>query len=179
MPRNRGLTLIELVIILTVLALLITLGAPSLRNMYLRNEQNVAINGFLKHFFLARSLAIQRQKHEIICPSDEGLICLENGIWNRGLIIFEDTERNATLDPLDPVHGKYQLPESSQLEIYSSQHRTQVIYHEDGRPSGYNLTLTFCDPEERIKPKALIVNNVGRIRVSDTGPDGVPLNCNN
>jgi type IV fimbrial biogenesis protein FimT len=179
MPRNRGLTLIELIIILTVLALLITLGAPSLRNMYLRNEQTVAVNSFLNHFFLARSLAIQRQKHEIICPSEDGLICLENGIWSRGLIIFEDSGRNGVLDPADPIHSHYLLPESSQLEVYSSQHRTRVIYHEDGRPSGYNLTLTFCDPEERIKPKALIVNNVGRIRISDTGPDNLPLNCNN
>ncbi|MES9854866.1 MAG: GspH/FimT family pseudopilin [Candidatus Thiodiazotropha sp. L084R] len=175
--NNRGLTLIELIISLTTLTILIALATPSMLTLMLRSEQTTAVNGFLSHFYLARSLAIQKEQHLVICPSEDGESCMDSGIWSRGLMVFEDIERDGLLDANEPIHGKYILPEASKIAIYSSQYRKKVIYHGDGRPSGYNLTLTFCDPDDRIEPKALIVNNVGRIRISDHGPGGSSLEC--
>ena len=175
--NSHGLSLIELIITVTTLATLVALATPSLTTLMLRNEQTTAANSFLNHFYFARSLAVQKEKHLIICPSEDGKSCIENGNWSRGLIVYEDRKRNGILDPDDPVHGQYILPKNSKISIHSSKARTKVVYHGDGRPSGYNLTLTFCDPEERIEPKALIVNNVGRIRISDHGPGDSPLQC--
>jgi type IV fimbrial biogenesis protein FimT len=176
--RNRGLTLIELIIAFTVLAILIAIGTPFLKNLSLKNQHNTAVNGFLSSFYLARSLAIRNEQHEIICPSKDGKSCVDESVWRHGLIGFEDRDKDGVQGPNDPVFSQYLLPEASQLEIFSSEYRKQVIYHGDGRPSGYNLTLTFCAPKEsQIEPKALIVNNVGRVRISDQGPDGSALEC--
>ncbi|MES9943192.1 MAG: GspH/FimT family pseudopilin [Candidatus Thiodiazotropha sp. 6PLUC2] len=175
--NNRGLTLIELITTLATLTLLIALATPSLLTLTLRTEQTTSVNGFLNHFYLARSLAIQQEQHQVICPSEDGMQCLDQGNWSRGLIVFEDRDRNGILDQTDPIQGKYLIPEESKIEIHSSEYRKRVIYHGDGRPSGYNLTLTFCAPEKQIEPKALIVNNVGRIRISEQGPGGSALKC--
>jgi type IV fimbrial biogenesis protein FimT len=175
--NNRGLTLIELIVTLTSLTILVALATPSFLTLTLRSEQSSAIEGFLKHFHLARSLAIQREQHQIICPSKDGKKCLGHDRWSQGLIIFEDRDKNGLQDPDDPIQGKYLLPEETKIAIHSNRHNKWVIYHGDGRPSGYNRTLTFCAPEARIKPKALIINNVGRIRISDKGPGDKPLKC--
>ena len=175
--RSCGLTLVELIVALAVLTLLIAIGVPSLTTLSIRNEQTTSLNGFLSHFYLARSLAIQKEQHIVICPSSDGEGCKEEPIWSAGLIIFEDSKRDGVLAPDEPIVAKYLLPEHAELLIHSSEHRKRVVYHGDGRPSGYNLTLTFCDPKERIEPKALIVNNVGRIRISERGPEDSPLKC--
>lgn len=175
--NKQGLTLIELITTLAALTILVALATPSFLTLTLRSEQSSAVNGFLKHFHLARSLAIQRERHQIICPSKDGKTCLDHGRWSQGLIIFEDRDRNGLLDPDDPIHGQYLLPEETKIVIDSNRRNKWVIYHGDGRPSGYNRTLTFCDPEARIEPKALIINNVGRIRISDRGPGDKPLKC--
>jgi type IV fimbrial biogenesis protein FimT len=177
--RNFGLTLIEMVIVLSLFTILIAIGTTSLKFLSIRSEQTTSLNSFLSHFYLARSLAIQKEQHIAICPSSDGKRCKQEPIWNTGLIIFEDSNRNRLLDANEPILATHLLAEHSELQITSSEHRQRVIYHADGRPSGYNLTLTFCDPEERIKPKALIVNNVGRIRVSERGPEDTPLKCGN
>ncbi|WP_083223307.1 GspH/FimT family pseudopilin [Candidatus Thiodiazotropha endoloripes] len=175
--RNCGLTLVEMMVALLVLTILIALGVPSLATLSIRNEQSSSLNGFLSHFYLARSLAIQQEQHIIICPTSSGERCREEAIWSDGLIIFEDSRRDGVLGSDEPILAKYLLPEHSELTIQSSEHRKRVIYHGDGRPSGYNLTLSFCDPKERIEPKALIVNNVGRIRISERGAGDSPLKC--
>jgi type IV fimbrial biogenesis protein FimT len=175
--QNCGLTLIELVIALVVLSILISIGAPSLATLSIRNEQTTTLNDFLSHLYLARSLAIQEEKHVVICPSSDGKRCKQYANWSAGLMIFEDSKRDGVLTPDEPILAKYLLPDNATLHIHSSEHRKKVIYHGDGRPSGYNLTLTFCDPKDRIKPKALIVNNVGRVRISELGPKESPLEC--
>ncbi|MCG7956010.1 MAG: GspH/FimT family pseudopilin [Candidatus Thiodiazotropha endolucinida] len=175
--RNYGLTLIEMIVALAVLTILIALGVPSLSTLSIRNEQTTSLNGFLTHFYLARSQAIQQEQHIIICPTSGGERCRDEAIWSDGLIIFEDSQRDGILGPDEPILAKYLLPEHAELTIRSSEHRKRVVYHGDGRPSGYNLTLSFCDPKERIKPKALIVNNVGRIRISERGAGDAPIKC--
>ena len=175
--RTQGLTLIDLILSLAILLILITLGVPSMRLISAKSLQTTQVNNFVSHFALARSLAITREQHQILCPSTDGKTCLDRADWSKGLIIFEDTNRNGVQDLNEPLQACHHPAAPSEIEIHSSRNRKRVIYHGDGRPSGYNLTLTFCDPDERIAPKAVIVNNVGRVRVSDSRPDGSPLRC--
>jgi type IV fimbrial biogenesis protein FimT len=176
--RYYGLTLIEMIVALAIFTILIAIGVPSLQTLTLKNQQTTSLNDYLHHFYLARSTAIQTEQHIIICPSSDGMQCKDGAIWSPGLILFEDIDRDGVLAPNDPIVAKYQLAENSKILIHTtSDRRNKVVYHGDGRPSGYNLTLTFCDPKNRIKPKALIVNNVGRIRISEHGPKETPLKC--
>jgi type IV fimbrial biogenesis protein FimT len=59
----------------------------------------------------------------------------------------------------------------------STQGRKQIIYRADGRSAGSNLTLTFCDPGDKVPPRAVILSNSGRARISQTRWDGTPLSC--
>ncbi len=172
-----GFTLTELLITLSIATILIGVGIPSYRALVARNLQASEINSYVHLFHLARSLSITRETHHILCPSSDGESCSQSTDWSRGLILYEDTNRNETRDQNEQLQGVHRPMHESDIEIQSSQGRRLVIYHGDGHSSGYNLTLTFCDPDARIPPRAVVVNNMGRVRVSETRWNGDPLSC--
>ncbi|MET0028211.1 MAG: GspH/FimT family pseudopilin [Candidatus Thiodiazotropha sp.] len=165
--RARGLTLTELVTAVSLLSILVSLGVPGLKTMQVKTQQSALINGFSTLFHQARSQAILEETRQILCPSEDNLTCQPGNDWSRGLIQVTDADRNGLADPGEPVIALFNAEKNSEIAIHSSPSRTQVHYLSDGRPSGYNLTLAFCDPQHRVPGKYLIVNNVGRIRVSD------------
>ncbi|MCU7906298.1 MAG: GspH/FimT family pseudopilin [Candidatus Thiodiazotropha sp. (ex Epidulcina cf. delphinae)] len=177
LSRATGLTLTDLIIALAILMILISLGIPSFRTMTAKNQQTSEINSFVRHFYLARSLAISSERHQVLCPSSDGEICQDNSDWSQGFILFEDTNENRTRDEGEPLQGYNRPAELIKIGIHSTAGRKRVVYQGDGRPSGYNLTLTFCDPDHLVPPRAVIVNNMGRTRVADTRSDGSSLNC--
>ncbi|MCU7935890.1 MAG: GspH/FimT family pseudopilin [Candidatus Thiodiazotropha sp. (ex Dulcina madagascariensis)] len=175
--RTTGFTLADLIIALAIVMILLSLGVPSFRTLSAKNQQTSEINNFVHHIYLARSLAISSERHQMLCPSSDGETCLDNSDWSQGFMIFEDTNKNKTRDEDERLQAYHRPTTSTKIDIHSSVGRKRVVFHGDGRPSGYNLTLTFCDPHDLAPPKAVIVNNVGRTRVSETRSDGSPLRC--
>ncbi|MES9972319.1 MAG: GspH/FimT family pseudopilin [Candidatus Thiodiazotropha sp.] len=175
--REFGFTLFELIVTLSILLIILGMGIPGFRALTAKNLQASEINTFVHHFQLARSLSITKQTHHVLCPSRDGVSCSNDGEWGQGYILYEDSNPNRSRDQNEQLHGVHRPNQEMGIEIESSQHRRFVVYGGDGRPSGYNLTLTFCDPASLIPPKAVILNNVGRVRVSETRWDGSPLSC--
>ncbi|MDR6643916.1 MULTISPECIES: GspH/FimT family pseudopilin [Luteibacter] len=70
MPRtSRGFTLIELVVTVTVLAILAALAAPNFADFMRRNAVESQANEFLGALRLARSTAISQNRFVSMCPS--------------------------------------------------------------------------------------------------------------
>ncbi|MES9975730.1 MAG: GspH/FimT family pseudopilin [Candidatus Thiodiazotropha sp.] len=175
--RGFGFTLIELIITLGIALILLITVIPSFRTLTVKNLQASEINSFVHHCHLARSLSISRETHHILCPSSNGESCTNVADWSDGYILYEDLNRNRSRDQNELLQGVHQPIQGMSIGIDSSRHRRYVVYRGDGRPSGYNLTLTFCDPDNLIPPKAVIVSNLGRVRVSKTRSDGSQLSC--
>ncbi|MES9991000.1 MAG: GspH/FimT family pseudopilin [Candidatus Thiodiazotropha sp.] len=175
--NKRGFTLLELLITLLISAILISITIPSYRTLMARNLQASEINSFVHHFRLARSLSISKASHHVLCPSSNGENCSPSTDWSHGFILYEDSNQNRVRDPNEVMHGVHQTEHEQNIDIHASQGRNLVVYQDDGRPSGYTTTLTFCDPDSQIPPKAVIVNNVGRVRISDSRWNGNPLIC--
>jgi type IV fimbrial biogenesis protein FimT len=179
--RGLGFSLIELIVALAVLMLLISIGVPSFRTFSVKNLQASEVNSVVHHFHLARSLSVAKETHHILCPSSDGKQCTNAPDWSHGYIVYEDSNHNRLKDQNELLHAVHQPMSDIKINIHSSELRSNrhyVVYQGDGRPMGYNLTLTFCDPDNRIHPKAVILNNMGRVRVSDTRSDGTALRCN-
>ncbi len=98
--RESGFTLIELVVTMAVLAIVVSIAAPSFTNM-INNNRSSGLGGELTaaiHF--ARSEAIKRATHVAICPSNDGTSCLTGSDWAKGWLIFVDTSASDTLTPM-------------------------------------------------------------------------------
>jgi type IV fimbrial biogenesis protein FimT len=176
--RGLGFTLIELIITLAIALILFSIVIPAFRSLTVKNLQTSEINIIVRHFHLARSLAITRETHHIVCPSRDGENCAHPTDWNHGHILFEDSNKNGSRDHNEPLEVVYKPLQGAGIGIETTKDDRYVVYHGDGYPSSYNLILKFCDTENRIPPKAVIVSNLGRVRVSETHWDGRPVICN-
>jgi type IV fimbrial biogenesis protein FimT len=171
-----GFTLIELITSLSIASILLAIGIPSFQILTQSNRMTGAINTITSHLNLARSEAVKRGIDVVLCPSDDGLDCKSTMIWDKEIIMFTDINKNRHLDPEEELIRHINLnPES--IRITTTIGRKKAVYDFRGFSMGYNVSFTFCDTFDKTDPKAVIVSNSGRARISDTKADGTELDC--
>ncbi len=89
-PSNRGFTLIEMMITITVAAMLLMIAVPSFRNASLSSQLRSAASDFIASSNLARSEAIKRGSPVTLCVSADGSTCAAGG-WEQGWIVLSGT----------------------------------------------------------------------------------------
>ncbi len=174
--RPCGLTLVEMMTTLVVAGILLSTGIPEFRRMLASNRMISEINTLVAHLHLARSEAVKRGKRIVLCPSADAQQCLELPEWHRGYILFADDNGNRERDEHEPLI-RVHAADAPGILITSSASRRRISYHPDGSAPGSNLTLRFCETRNATPPKAVILSNTGRPRVSESGPDSRELDC--
>jgi len=113
--KSRGLTIIELMVTVTVLAILLAIGLPEMRSFIVSNRLSSDVKGFVGLVNYARSEAITRNQSVVICPkSNSAITCQSSQFWGEYEIqAFVDVngngERNTsdillkTLPAVDPT----------------------------------------------------------------------------
>ena len=97
---SGGFTLIELMVTITIGAILLGLGVPMMRNIVERNAVSGQVNGFVGAVNLARSEAIKRGVPVVMCRSinaetTDTPTCVASGVgWESGWIVFADRNIN-------------------------------------------------------------------------------------
>ena len=75
-PRLRGFTLIELMLVLVILAVFLSLAAPSMRDMVMTSQVRSSASDLYESVILARSEAIKRAANVDLIPV--------SGSWQNG-----------------------------------------------------------------------------------------------
>jgi len=113
-----GFSMIELMVTLTVAAIIIGAAVPNLRNFLQNNRLTSAANDLLHSIQTARSEAIKRQSGPaVVCATanptaaDNALVCSYGAF--RGWIVFADTNGNWQHDAGEAVIEKHGLVDAS------------------------------------------------------------------
>jgi type IV fimbrial biogenesis protein FimT len=90
MWMHCGFTLVELMIALTISAVLLGLGVPAFTNMVQNTRLTSYANNLVASMLLARGEAIKRNAVVTMCVSADNSACGSGG-WEQGWIILADT----------------------------------------------------------------------------------------
>ena len=168
-PRQRGLTLIELLIVLSIAAIMAVIGMPALGSMLARSHRESAEGVLQASLMHAREMAITRHIQVIVCPSPDHRTCAAWDDWQDGWMIGADSDRDRKPDAGAPLQVFDPLP--AQMRVRSSSGRPRVVFRPDGSASGSNAQLTICHLGDAREGSAVSVSNSGRVRAGDADPD--------
>lgn len=95
----EGVTLVELMITLAVVATILSLGIPTLSDFLQNNRMTGAANDLVSSMHLARSEALLRRTPVVICASTDAEVanpsCDAAAGFGAGWLVFADTNGNA------------------------------------------------------------------------------------
>lgn len=171
----RGVTVLELLMSLTILAILGGLAAPSFTAMWLDTQRTTAVNGFVHSIFLARSSAVQSGWTVTICRSTDSQTCShQTDGWQAGWIVFvnADDDQPPTLDATERVLAVFQPWQGGTITSNRPSYSFRPDIHRV-----VNGSLVFCDRRGSSQARAVIINSAGRPRVSSRDSNGRPLRC--
>ena len=168
-----GFSLAELLVTLTIVAVVAALSAPAFQRSRADAASLTSAHSLLRALHLARSQALLRAEPAVVCLSSDLVTCASRSASGsiRGWIVFLNlrAERTVQRDAQEPLLGVFALPERLQL----TGSRTAVTYWPVSR-AGTTATFTVCDADRLARTRAVIVSQTGRPRLREAAPGAPP-----
>jgi len=158
-----GFTALELIVTMTIIAILLTAGVPAFKNYSWNLRMRTVMDMLQTDLNLARGRAISHNIQTVICPAVDGGDCSGESAWQDGWIVFTDLNgdrRKQDGEPLLKQSGAVAL-----LNISSSSSRSRIRFYPNGTAPGSNTSILFCDQRGVSHAETITVSNSGRIRI--------------
>lgn len=174
--RFAGVTLTEMLLLVSVMSILLGFGIPSFGSMLRSARLSSLTNELLVEFNLARSEAIRRGQRVVLCKAVHALECSASGGWEQGWLMFEDANNNAWLDAGETVvrfrpaaPPGWQIKGNTPVSRYVAYHPLGGTYLAGG---GFQAgTLTICPPSaSNTSSRQIVINSTGRPRTRSVQP---------
>ena len=160
---NKGFTVIELLVTLSVAGILLAVAAPSYREFVQESRITAQSNSLLSSMMLTKSEAIKRNSPATICPSSSGTACTGGTIWSNGWIVFADANSDGVVDAGEEIIQVGAAFTGGNI-LQTNVGDTRVTFTANGFSMGFNSTFSLCDSRGASHSRALILSNQGRVR---------------
>ena len=168
----RGLTLIELMITLVILAVTVTMATPAMQQLIQGSRLRTETTRLLDALNLARSEAVLRNVPVSLCPSpmpSPGVPTCA-GDFSDGWVGFTNRNRDDIIDAgSDQVIRAFVAipPGYSLTNLAGTRPIAELITYLPDGSSRRNLSLLLCPPDrQRLAPWRVVLNSVGRARAA-------------
>jgi type IV fimbrial biogenesis protein FimT len=94
MNRQTGVSLMELMVVIAILAILLTVGLPTYRDITNSYRLSAEANGLLGDLMYAREEALKEGQFVTVCVSSNGTTCSGAATWQNGWIIYSNPANN-------------------------------------------------------------------------------------
>lgn len=158
---QKGMTLLEMLVALAVVAIVLTVVAPNVQTIVAKNRTTSEINELSGIIQFARFTAIDQSSTAIVCPSANYASCGTN--WNLPKIVFVDNNANNVRDTSEPLL-------MSTTAITSNNSMTgpasPIVFYDSGAAND-SASIKICPNNNDAKlARSINVNAQGRVRVS-------------
>ena len=172
--KGNGFSLYELLLTLTLIAVLVGLALPSFAGAAARSRIHAEINALFHAVHLARKESIMRRQVVSLCPSTDGNRCRYSTDWSIGWIMFNnrDGDDPPEVDPGEPILNRHRVRPEIRI---SANRRGFTLRGTQKRAT--NGTLIVCDRARRAAARGLIISYTGRPRVARARGSGEAYDC--
>ncbi|GGK61700.1 GspH/FimT family pseudopilin [Amphritea balenae] len=167
---SRGFSLIELMLVLTILSILLFIAVPNFSGFVSQTRLSGAKDRLISSLSFARTEAIKRGSPSIICRSVDGINCAGNIViaatrdWAGGWLIFSDENENNLLDNNELMRMETDLNSSLTIEFSRGD---LIVFNHLGvlqNAAVNEQTFVLSDAGDNAAVTALSVLATGRIR---------------
>jgi type IV fimbrial biogenesis protein FimT len=155
--HTKAFSLIELLIVITVVAIMSLVAIPSWQEIISKNHAYAYVNELMMALQLARATAIKTGKSVKFCCDTS---------WENGSIVVIS---NKVLRVVPPVFAGDKL---------SCNHNSGITFSPNGFTNGQQKSFYYCPKNFPKNARAVILNATGRARISKTTPDNKRIPCN-
>ncbi len=154
--HQRGFTLLEMMIALSIVAILTVIAIPMFRDSALRNTLTVQSNDLVAGALTARSEAIKRRAAVSLCASTDNLTCT-NTRWERGWIV------RATDGTIVQIH------KAAPTGFLINADSTNISFDASGLAASLaNLTICRATPSAGNQERVITINATGKSSIAKT-----------
>jgi type IV fimbrial biogenesis protein FimT len=169
----RGVSLVELLTVIGIVAILTAIGLPSYQYVTSRNRISGEINGLLGDLQYARAEAIKEGQTVSVCVSN-GTTCLPSSAWQSGWMVFSDLNGTGVYvaGPGENIL-RVQAPFTSTDTFGASNNVQAIIFNREGfaqgLPAGGVLITLDANPPSTASTRCLALTLVGMMTVQTYG----------
>lgn len=160
----RGITLIELLIVVLIFSILAMLAVPSIQQQRADLEKQRVLNDLISLVHLSKQEARLRQRPIVICSSSDGKVC-STYQWHEKLMIFSDANHNKTFDDTDQLISTVPMSLNFGTLHWNASLKKQYLQFkgDTGLPRGVIGNFIYCSQYDSNHFK-LTLNMMGIVR---------------
>jgi type IV fimbrial biogenesis protein FimT len=162
-PAQRGFTMIELMVTVSIAAIMMTVAIPSFVELIRNSRLTTQANDFVLSLMYAKSEAIKRNQSVVVCSSADGASCANSVNWEQGWIVYQDANQDGAVDSNEILQVKNSLTGGNTLRTGT---RTRITFRNSGFSLGSNATFNLCDTRGTGNGRTLVLSNQGRVNTT-------------
>ena len=177
---QKGLSLLEMLISLAIVAIVVTAVSPSIQSILIKNKIVSEINELSATIQFARSHAIDQQISTVVCPSSDFSACSAD--WNDPKIVFVDSDNNGARGVNEELWAS--TGAISENNVLTGPNNP-LFFTASGETLANAVLLLCHDSQQAEYARSLTIALQGRVKVSSDSDrngihedtDGAALNC--
>lgn len=166
--KFAGLTLVELMVTMTIVAIMAAFAAPNLELFIRTASVRAATTELASALNFARSEAIKRGRSVTVCKSADiqatTVACSTTASWNQGWLIFIDVDRDGVVDTGEAAI-RVGSPGANSISISGNGNFANFVSYQPTGASNGNGTITLSIQNIQ---RQIVITTTGRLRI-DSG----------
>ena len=156
--KQKGFTIIELMITMVIAAIVLAFAAPSFMDLVEKNRVRTATEQLVELFRMSRVVAVEQRNMVSVCGSSDSSSC--DNDWGTSIISLKRGEEAAD----DEVLARLNI--SDKISVSKNGTHTRVDFRTSGWAPADNTTITLCPVDGDFhNAYRIIVASSGKVKI--------------